>query len=121
MSFLRIFEAKALASALTDAGHSVSERTVQRWKAGETNPKPQDLHAIRLLIDASFQAHEETAPPEWARRLSVRLRAHSAKLAVSPDDLALAAIEEAAEWVVGEGGAGRPRQQGGGGSRALEQ
>ena len=47
---LTIFEAKALANGLTKFGHSVSERTVQRWKAGITRPKPQDIEAIRRML-----------------------------------------------------------------------
>jgi hypothetical protein len=64
VDFLRVFEAKALAAALTDAGHSVSERTVQRWKAGETHPKPQDVAAIRRLIGASLPDTQKNAPAE---------------------------------------------------------
>lgn len=63
---LAIFEAKALAQALTDNGHSVSERTVQRWKKGETAPKPQDIRAIRELLGTM----KEAAPPSLEERLS---------------------------------------------------
>ncbi len=49
---LRLFDAAALARALKDTGHEVSERTVQRWKAGESTPKLQDLAAIRRLLAA---------------------------------------------------------------------
>lgn len=64
--WLRIFEAKALAEALTKAGHSVSERTAQRWKAGETHPKPQDIRAIRELVGATAPGHTKEAPPAGA-------------------------------------------------------
>jgi hypothetical protein len=60
---LSVFEAKALALALTEHGHSVSERTVQRWKSGTTKPKPQDIDAIRRLVGAT-----EKEPP-WVGRL----------------------------------------------------
>jgi hypothetical protein len=63
--WLSIFEAKALADALTRSGHSVSERTAQRWKKGETQPKPQDVRAILALLGTK----KEAAPPEWAERL----------------------------------------------------
>jgi hypothetical protein len=63
--WLSIFEAKALADALTRSGHSVSERTAQRWKKGETHPKPQDVRAILALLGTT----KEAAPPEWAERL----------------------------------------------------
>ena len=62
---LRVFEAKALAQALTDRGHAVSERTVQRWKKGVTKPKPQDIPAIRQLLGIK----EEALPP-WAEGLA---------------------------------------------------
>jgi hypothetical protein len=61
---LSIFEAKALANALTAHGHSVSERTVQRWKAGATKPKPQDIDAIHRLL-----GQQEESPPAWAEGL----------------------------------------------------
>ena len=64
---LSVFEAKALAHALTEHGHSVSERTVQRWKAGTTKPKPQDIRAIRELLAAT-----EKEPP-WLGRLQTKV------------------------------------------------
>ena len=80
--WLRIFEAKALAEALTDAGHSVSERTAQRWKKGETSPKPQDVRAIRTLVGAIAPDTQKQAPPAeadgavpgWALELTNQLR-----------------------------------------------
>lgn len=71
-NFLRVFEAKALAAALTDAGHSVSERTVQRWKSGATKPKPQDIQAIHRIIrmDTEKPTPDE---PEWATEMERRL------------------------------------------------
>ncbi len=68
---LRIFEGKALAHALTKSGHSVSERTTQRWIKGETQPKPQDLAAIRALVGQT----EEDSPPDWARSLESNMKA----------------------------------------------
>ena len=62
---LRVFEAKALAEALTEAGHSVSERTAQRWKAGDTAPKPQDITAIWRLLGVD----KPKSPPAWAEGL----------------------------------------------------
>ena len=70
-NFLRVFEAKALAAALTDAGHSVSERTVQRWKSGTTKPKPQDIRAIHRVI--RLAGTEKAPPPEWAAAMEQRL------------------------------------------------
>lgn len=70
MDMLKVFEAKALAEALTDAGHSVSERTVQRWKAGKTKPKPQDVRAIRNLVGAQLALDAEKSrpqPSDWNR------------------------------------------------------
>jgi hypothetical protein len=66
--WLSIFEAKALADALTRSGHSVSERTAQRWKAGETSPKPQDVRAILALLDTTKEAL-----PLWAEGLEKKL------------------------------------------------
>ena len=60
--YLRIFEAKALAEELTRSGHSVSERTAQRWKAGATHPKPQDIRAIRELVGATLPDTQKTTP-----------------------------------------------------------
>jgi hypothetical protein len=101
---LRVFEAKALAAALTEAGHSVSERTVQRWKAGVTKPKPQDIRAIRHLLDVETQ--RSAAPPHWAERLiemvdqvyqtQVELADAASRRvieALAPDDLRQAALE----------------------------
>lgn len=71
---LRIFEAKALADELTKAGHSISERTAQRWKKGETQPKPQDFRAIRRLVDQlSLGTTKEAPRPAWAEGLESRL------------------------------------------------
>jgi hypothetical protein len=69
---LSVFEAKALALALTEHGHSVSERTVQRWKSGTTKPKPQDIRAIRALV-GSLDIQKEAAPPDWAERLEAKV------------------------------------------------
>lgn len=68
--FLRVFEGKALAEELTRAGHSVSEKTVQRWKSGITKPKPQDIRAIRELVGATLPDMQKEAPPRWARELT---------------------------------------------------
>lgn len=63
---LGLFEGKALHRALTEAGHEVSVRTVQRWVSGQTPPKAQDMAAIRRLLELT---DEEAAPPAWAERL----------------------------------------------------
>lgn len=55
-----IFRAEGLAKALTDAGYDVSERTVNRWKAGTHRPSKSQLEAIRKIVGA----HENTAPSE---------------------------------------------------------
>lgn len=72
-ALLRIFEAKALAEELTNAGHYVSERTAQRWKKGETEPKPQDVRAIVRLVLSLAENEEEAAQPEWAGRLEAKV------------------------------------------------
>lgn len=64
-----MFEGKALATALRNHGHQVSDKTVQRWKAGITHPKSQDMTAVRQLI-AELLGHNEKAPePEWVQGL----------------------------------------------------
>lgn len=74
--FLKVFEAKALAEELTAAGHSVSERTAQRWKAGKTKPKPQDIRAIRDLIGATLPDTKNEPPdPSWVGRLETKVDA----------------------------------------------
>jgi hypothetical protein len=83
-AFLRIFEGKALAKALTDAGYQLSEATAQRWIRGATTPKPQDIRAIRELVGAMLpDTTKEAAPPEWAERLEVYLLALVRKRGVS--------------------------------------
>lgn len=67
---MSIFEAKALAAALTEAGHSVSERTVQRWKKGDTRPKPQDVAAIRRVVGAS---ENDPLKPAWVEGVEDKL------------------------------------------------
>ena len=75
--FLRIFEGKALAEALTASGHQVSEKTVQRWKNGTTKPKPQDIRAIRALVGVTTKdapPDESDEAPAWAIALTDDLR-----------------------------------------------
>ena len=67
-----IFRAEGLAKALTDAGHDVSERTVNRWKAGTSRPSKGQLEAIRRLIGIN---EKEAAPPLWAERLQASIEA----------------------------------------------
>lgn len=55
----RMFSPSGLAAALTDSGHAISERTVQRWKAGTHQPRPADLRAIRELV-----GHDEKPRPD---------------------------------------------------------
>lgn len=114
-NFLSVFEAKALAAALTEAGHSVSERTVQRWKAGTTKPKPQDIRAIYGVIGL---AYEEAAPPEWVERLLTGVMALEAKIEVSDSELDRAEALAAA-WVATAEQRRRHRQGGGGAPRAT--
>jgi hypothetical protein len=84
--FMRVFEAKALATALTEAGHSVSERTVQRWKAGDTPSKAQDVRAIRELVGAMIADTTNEAAPLWAGRLVANVEAIAQKVGVTDDD-----------------------------------
>jgi hypothetical protein len=105
--WLSIFEAKALADALTRSGHSVSERTAQRWKKGETQPKPQDVRAILALLGTT----KEAAPPEWAERLQERVDSIYERQIQVGQDMAgkviealaplerLQAVEQLAEWL----------------------
>jgi hypothetical protein len=105
--WLSIFEAKALADALTRSGHSVSERTAQRWKKGETQPKPQDVRAILALLGTTKGA----APPEWAERLQERVDSIYERQIQVGQDMAgkviealaplerLQAVEQLAEWL----------------------
>lgn len=83
----RMFSPSGLAEALTDSGHKVSERTVQRWKAG-AQPRPADLRAIRDLVghsekprpdepDGAISAllerwNSPDAPP-WAKGLTTQI------------------------------------------------
>jgi hypothetical protein len=92
VDMLRVFEAKALAAALTEAGYSVSERTVQRWKAGQTRPKPQDIRAIRDLVGAS-EANERAASPSMTRRLLAGVIALETAAGITPEALAAAQQE----------------------------
>ena len=58
------------------------EKTAQRWKKGETNPKPQDVRAIRVLVGAIAPDTQKEAPPAeadgavpgWALELTNQLR-----------------------------------------------
>jgi hypothetical protein len=88
--FMRVFEAKALAEALTDAGHSTSERTAQRWKKGETRPKPQDVRAIRELVGAMLPDTTKEPPPEWARAVAVETADEVIARLIPPDLLGAA-------------------------------
>lgn len=78
-----MFRSEGLAKALTDAGHSVSARTVDRWKSGESTPSKGHLEGIRELVGATKSAPagagaaEEllrlwTGPkaPPWARAMT---------------------------------------------------
>ena len=67
---VELFEGKALAAALRDSGYDVSDRTVQRWKAGEIAPKPQDVAAIRRVLGV----HEnDPLKPEWVEGVEDKL------------------------------------------------
>lgn len=60
--FLKPFEARALAQALTDWGHKVHYKTVERWKNGKTPIKAGDVAAIRLMVAG---VDTEKPPPWW--------------------------------------------------------
>lgn len=96
-SWMRVFEGKALAAALTEAGHEVSEKTVQRWKAGDTKPKPQDIRAIQSLIGAETQ--KEAAPDISGRldEIDVRVRQLTVGLALMSPAIAEAMRQAAIE------------------------
>lgn len=104
-----------MAEELTRAGHSVSERTAQRWKKGETSPKPQDIRAIRELIGATLpETPKSAAPPYWAERLLAGTMALERKLELSDSELA-DATALAAAWVAVEEDRRRRGQSSGGG------
>ena len=96
--FLRLFDAAALARALREEGHEVSERTAQRWRAGTSTPKPQDMAAIRRLLG------EEQRPvmPDWAERLMAGVMALEEKGAISDEELVKAEARAAAWAAVAE-------------------
>jgi hypothetical protein len=104
-TFLRLFDAAALARALRDEGHEVSERTAQRWKAGTSTPKPQDLAAIRRLLGEP----ERAALPDWAERLMAGVMALEEKGGVSDEELAKAEAR-AALWAAFAEARKRPRR-----------
>ena len=63
---LRYLEAKAVAQGLREHfGYKISDRTVQRWTSGVSEPKPQDYAAIRRLLGLP----EESEHAEILRRL----------------------------------------------------
>lgn len=115
--FLRVFEGKALAEELTRAGHSVSEKTVQRWKSGVTKPKPQDIRAIRELVGATLPDTKKEASataeaiasvflerwskaqePEWALKLTEHIIGEIRSLqGTSMEAAATAALDRATE------------------------
>lgn len=105
--YLRIFEAKALAEELTKAGHSISERTAQRWKRGVTKPKPQDIHAIRRLVGATLP-HTEISPGQsfdWSglmERVDAIAEAVGAK---TPEERLLDDVDDGTEPEPGGGAA----------------
>lgn len=80
---LRLFEAKELAEALRRSGHDVSDRTVQRWKASESSPKPQDMNAIWRILG---QEPSQSTPPPWARELTEELKEEMRRLILGDDD-----------------------------------
>ena len=65
-----MFRSEGLAKALTDAGHEVSERTVDRWKAGTSKPSKGHLQAIRELVGADTT---KEPPPDWAGEMEERI------------------------------------------------
>ena len=65
-----MFRSEGLAKALTDAGHEVSDRTVDRWKAGTSKPSKGHLQAIRELVGADTT---KEPPPDWAGAMEERI------------------------------------------------
>ena len=94
-----IFRAEGLAKALTDAGHDVSERTVNRWKAGTSRPSKGQLEAIRRLIGIN---EKEAAPPVWAERLQASIEAVYERQMLVGQDMAGRVIEALASPEVQE-------------------
>lgn len=98
LNVVRFFEAKELAEGLRSRGHDVSDRTVQRWKAGESQPKQQDLAAIWQLLEA-----ERWGNPlgEWGANLQASVDAmkkdlsESVVLDLTPEQLIQIGIREA--------------------------
>jgi len=109
---LRLFDAAALARALREQGHEVSERTVQRWKAQTVTPKAQDMAAIRRLLG---QLDIPTIP-HWAERMLAGIMALESS--VSDDELAQAEARAAAWAAVAEQQRLQRRGAGGGRRRA---
>lgn len=64
-----MFRSEGLAKALTNAGHGVSARTVDRWKAGESTPSKGHLQAIRELVGAQQNAPAGAGAAEELLRL----------------------------------------------------
>lgn len=58
-----LFRAEGLSRALTAAGHDVSKRTVERWKAGESTPSKGHLEAIRRLVCGDDYRTQRSTPP----------------------------------------------------------
>lgn len=110
-----VFRAEGLAKALTDAGHEVSERTVNRWKAGTHRPTRAQLRAIVELVADT----KEEAAPGW-ERLEVMLEAVRLKLNVTDAELDQAEADLLTARRLGGSGKRRPRGTGGapGGSGA---
>ena len=87
----------------------VSRASVARWAKGD-QVTPWQLERLQKLLGRN----ENDAPPEWARRLAIRVRANNYQLNVTDEDLARAEAEQIAEEAVGADGPGqRPPGSGG--------
>lgn len=118
-AFLRIFEGKALAKALTDAGYQLSEATAQRWIRGATAPKPQDIRAIRELVGAMLPDTTKAAPPWWAERLLAGVMALEKANNITDADVAAARAQAMAlVRQIAASNPSKPRRSGGGASGA---
>jgi predicted DNA-binding transcriptional regulator YafY len=113
VDWLGLFAGKPLHRALVDAGHEVSVRTVQRWIAGTSPPKAQDLEAIRRLLPGGQE------PPAWAKRLLEGVLALEAKAGVSESELAQAQARAAAALALARRGPRRPGDGDGGGAASA--
>lgn len=108
-----MFRSEGLAKALTDAGHSISPRTVDRWKAGESRPSKGHLQAIRELVGTPDTA-KEPPDPSWIERLLAGVMALETESEITELALAEAEARAAAYLAVARQRRQRPGAGGGG-------